>query len=319
MTDYSATDPRLQPGANANGPDYAKEEAARLAKEYQGLQQTLEALAEQAKKSPPIDSDEIALEKGGIIKRFRDLYSRLDNTRVVEVEPNLRRMNAANAFFNGLKKIIQPEDKKERRSSPGYIDRLQAEIDVWQEQKEARQRARLEAIRIEAERQARLAAEKLEAEKAEAKRLEDEAVERQREAERARAPAQVEKKTEVAEEASKAAGQAHGAVHGAAVAVEQTSAKAEEAYISTLAKSADLVRTRGVTEQGGGVTLTTTTTTTAELIDRKLITDADKVKLFAYLSDNEIEKAIRAFARATQYAEPMAGTSISKGKKGVTR
>lgn len=321
MTDHSTTDPRLQPGANANAPDYAKEEAARLEREYAGLKNTLQELAAEREKQTEIEDDdkEAAVHIGGIIKRFRDLYARIENTRVIEVEPNLRRMNADNAFFNGLKKIIQPEDKKERRSMPGHIDHLQGLIDDWQDRLEAKERARLEAIRIEDERLAKIARDKLIAEQAEAARLAAEAVLRQQEADRARTPVQIEKKAEVAEEAAKAAAQAEGAVHGAALTVEQTESNAERSYIDTRAKPADLVRTRGMTAQGGGVTLTRAKEKYADMVDRKKITDEGKVKLFAYFSDAEIEKAGRGYAKATQYAEKLDGFLIGERTKGVTR
>ena len=87
-----------------------------------------------------------------------------------------------------------------------------------------------------------------------AARLEREAEQRRLEAERARAPAQIEQKAEVAQQASQAASGQAGAVAGAEIEAEQAMDRAQEARVATFAKPADIVRTRGVTADGGGVT-----------------------------------------------------------------
>jgi hypothetical protein len=310
-----AENPRAVLGDN-EAPDFAKMETERLVDEYKGLVKTLEELASEAKKIDGVSDDPTALRAGGIIKRFRDLWERLENTRVVEVEPNLRRQNAANAFFKGLQKMIQPADKSERRTSPGWIDKLQALINVHQDRKEAIERERLAREAAEAERLAKEARDRAERARIEEERLQREAAERKAEAERARAPAQVEKKQEIAAQASQDAGAQAGAAIGAAIEAEQAADKAQGAYIATLAKPADIVRTRGVTEDGAGVTLTKAKESYAYVIDA---TKLNAVKLFPYFTDDEIEKAVRGFAKATRYAEKMDGAAIGWGTKGVTR
>lgn len=300
-------------------PDFAKMETERLAEEYKGLRNTLEELAIDAEArcgAGEIDDDETGLRTGGLIKRFRDLKARLENVRTVEVEPNLRRMNAANAFFNGLKKLIQPEEKSERRTSPGYIDRLQAMIDRHQDRKEAAERERLAREAAEAARIAKEAADKAERERAEQARLEREAQQRREEADRARAPVQIEKKNEAAIKASQEAGAQHGVAIGAEVHAVQAADNAQEARVATLVKSADIVRTRGVTEEGAGVTLTKAKEYYAYVVDRD---ELDAVKLFPYFTDVEVDKALRAFAKATQHREKMAGAEIGWKTKGITR
>jgi hypothetical protein len=311
-----STNPREVIGGNLT-PDYAKIEGVRLADEYQGFKNTLQELRAEAEASPPVvESDDVALIKGGIIKRFRDLYSRIENTREVEKEPYLRRGNAVDAFFNGLKKLIQPESKNERRTSPGFIDVLQGQIDEWQDRKEAAERKRLENERLENERIAREAREKLEREEKEAKRLADEAQAKIDEANRARAPQQIEKKVEVASVASTAASQQAGVVAGAQLELARAEEKVEEAYIATLAKPADIVRTRGVTEQGAGVTLTKARESYAYVTDREKL---DKVALFDVLTDADVEKALTKWARSTGFNKPMDGASVGWKTKGVTR
>lgn len=310
-----STNPRETIGGNQT-PDFAQIESKRLNEEYAGFRNTLEELAGEAKTKTEPTNDDGAVQIGAIIKRFRDLKERLENTRVVEVEPNLRRMNAQNAFFNGLKKLIQPEEKNERRTSPGWIDKLQGLINAYQDKKEAAARAELERERLENERIAREAQEKLERAQKEAKRLADEAQARLDEAARARAPAQVEKKIEAATEAGKASSEQSGVVAGAALEVTRAQEQVEESYIATLAKPADIVRTRGVDQHGGGVTLTKAKENYAYVTD---ITKLDPVKLFPYFAEAEVEKAVRAFAKATQYRTPMEGAAIGQRTKGVTR
>lgn len=314
----NAENPRAIIGDN-EAPDFAKIETERLVDEYCGYRKTLEELASDAGKivdTGIIETDPDALVAGGLIKRFRDLGERLENTRIVEVEPDLRRMNAKNAFFKGLKKIIQPEDKSERRTSPGWIDKLQALINGHQDRKEAAERERLAREAAETARLAREANERAAKARAEEERLIREAADRKAEAERARAPAQVEKKAEIATTAAQEAGAQTGTAIGAQIEADKAIEKAQEAHIATLAKPADIVRTRGVTEDGAGVTLTKAKESYAYVVDS---TKLNAIKLFPYFTEAEVEKALRAFARATQYREMMDGAEIGWKSKGVTR
>jgi len=314
----SMTDnPRAVIGGN-EAPDYAKLETAHLADEYRGFTNTLSDLAAEAETALPIGvaDDTTALRVGGIIKRFRDLGARLENTRVVEVEPDLRRMNAKNAFFNGLKKLIQPVEKMERRTSPGWIDKLQAMIDGYQAEKEERERQRLEAERLAREAEARRAREAAEREAEEARKKAQVALEAQASADRARNETIRADKQRIADEAARQsavqAAEAKAAEAKAATAVET----AVDARIGTLATTADLIRTRGVTEDGAGVTLTGGKESFAYVVDR---TKLNAAKLFVYFNDKEVEKALRAWAKATNHNETMDGAEIGWKKKGITR
>ena len=301
-----------------NAPDFAKIETERLVDEYKGLTDTLDKLEAKVGRVPPVEDDPTALRVGGLIKRFRDLYARFENTRVVEVEPHLRRQNAINAFFNGHKKRIQPAEKSERRTSPGFIDRLQGLIDAYQADKEAKERARLAQEAAEKARIAREAQEKAERARLEEGRLQREADERRAAAERARAPAQIEKKAEIATQAAQEAGAGTGASVGAQIEANRASDEAQAARIATLAKGADIVRTRGVTDEGAGVTLTTGKEPYAYVVDRvKLIKSA--AELFPYFNDKEVEKAVRGWAKAKNHNEKMDGAEIGWKSKGITR
>lgn len=311
--------PRAIPGSNLpkDAPDYAKLEVERLVTEYRGLTNTLESLALEAEAIPDVISDDpTALRTGGIIKRFRDLRDRFENTRVIEVEPHLRRQNAINAFFNGWRKKIQPDDKTERRVSPGWIDKLQSRINDHQARKEVAERERLERKRIEDENAARQAREKAEREAEAARKAEREAAEAQAAADRARSEAgRVEKQRLADAAAAEAASKAAEAKASESTANTATEAAADS-RIGTLVAPQDIVRTRGVTEEGAGVTLTTGKESYAHVVDR---TKLNAQKLFPYFNDKEVEKALRAYAKATNHHEPMEGAEIGWKRKGITR
>ena len=139
---------------------------------------------------------------------------------------------------------------------------------------------------------------------------------RRLEAERARAPAQIEQKIEVAQQASQAASGQAGAVAGAEIEAEQAMDRAQEARVATFAKPADIVRTRGVTADGGGVTLTKAKESFAYVTDRDAL---NKDKLWNSFTDEQIEMALRKWARATGHNEKMEGAEIGWRSKGVTR
>lgn len=303
--------------------DYAGIETGRLQDEYRGIEATLERLEveEAAILAVPDDEtgDQVALTLGGIVKRARDLRHETENTRIVEVEPNFRRYQAGNAYFNGLKEKLQPEDKTQRRRAPGVMDRAQAKIDAHQDRKEARERARLE----EQERQARLAREAAEREEAR-KREEAAQAERNRiEAEQRAARARTEETRAAREAEAKTARVAEqklaAEAAAAAVVVEQKQEQHTDARISTLGTSADMVRTRGTTPEGGGVLLTKGTEKIAELEDRTLLTDAAKLLLFEQATDAMVQAMVSKYANATGHRSPLPGCIIEIRRKGITK
>lgn len=307
-----------------NPPDYAKLEQERLADEYVGYTNTLAELATLAERLdvsiPDTETaDDEALAVGAVIKRLRDLDKRIEETRVVEGEPWLRRKNACDAFFKGLRSIIQPEDKRERSTKPGWIDRLQSRINAHQNRKEAKERARLEAIRREAERVAQEAREKAAREAAEAEKLRLAAEAKQAEADRARKAANIEQRTQEANQLGVFADAKADAANSSAIAAEQATEAATDARIATLARPADLVRTRGVTADGAGVTLTKAKEKYAILTDRDAMDAAAYSRLGPFLTDDALQTAINKFARATNYREPLAGCEIGERTKGVVR
>lgn len=303
--------------------DYAGIETGRLQDEYRGMETTLARLEQEEAAIAAVPDDEtrdqVALALGSIIKRARDLRHEMEQTRIVEVEPNFRRYQAGNAYFNGLKEKLQPEDKKQRRMTPGVWDRAQLKIDAHQDRKEERERARLAAIAQEAarkEREAREAQEKADRERREAEKKAQEA---QEAASRARSEDSKKAREAEAAEANKKADEAAATAKAAEVRVEQTQEDSQDARISTLASSADVIRTRGTTPEGGGVLLTKGTDKIAELLDRSELTDEAKLLLFEQLTDPQVEGLVSKYANATGHRNPLPGCLITIRKKNVTR
>jgi len=295
-------DTRIAAGSN-EAPDYAKLVTDRIASEYVGLSNTLDELVDEIPKlSPKVLSDADALTRGALIKRFRDLDSRVESVRVLEKEPYLRGGNAVDSWFNSLRDRIAKRNRNDRKAQSGYADVLQDEINVYQDAKIAEERARraaeaqaAERLRVEAERKARA-----EAEAAEQARLA---------AERARKPESIAAKS--AEADKHAAAEAKSREEAA-----QAAQAADDAYLSTLARPADIARVRGNAEAGGGVTLTVAQEPYAILTDRTLV---DLEMLRPFFTDAEIEKALRGWARTTGHRIQMPGAQIGHRNKGVTR
>lgn len=286
-----------------NLPDWAKETADRIAREHAGKVALLDELLSEARQQPKeINSDDEALEAGALIKRFRDLDARLENSRAVEKEPHLRSGNAIDAFFNALRDKIGRRNKNDRKAAAGATDVLQARIDDHQERKLAEETRRREQERLAAERAAREAREKAERERREAEEAAAAAA-------RARSPERIEQKTEISEQR---------AAEAIAAEVEAKAAddRAEEARMATLAKPSDMARVRGTDAAGAGVTLTVAQEPYSIVTDRMLL---DKAALWPFFTDAEIEKALRGWAKTHGHREMMAGAEVGFRRKGVTR
>ena len=304
MTDLS--NPRAVIGDNINI-DQAQIVNDRLALDYAKSVQTVDKLLRDATAatgnlaSPcKVSSDVEALSLGAIIKQLRDHDNGLEAYREAEKQPYLRGGNAVDNFFFALRDKLGRRKKGDRSVRPGAIDVLQGMIDNWQAEKRAAENARLEQERLEAARLAReQAARHAKAlEEAEAARIA---------AERARKEETRATKGAIADAAAAAAALAESQ---AALAAEQ----AEEARRATLVKDADIVRVRA--ENGGGVLLTSKQEGFAFVTDRSLI-DFNVLKPF--FTDFEVEKALRAWAKAVGFKTQMPGTEIGFRNRGGTR
>lgn len=287
--------PRAVIGDNKS-PDYAARVTSALAADYAASAEAVAKLLDEAREAPTsIENDEQMGVLARLVKNFRDATSRLEAFRVAEKEPHFRAAQAVDGWFFAL---IDKCARRDRKAKPGAADILQARIDDYQQRKLAaeQERRRLEAekLRREAEEKARREAE--ERQKAEEARLA---------AERARKPETAAAKEAIAEQAEQAASAAKVESHAAAE-------KAEDAYVETLARPADIVRTR--VDEGPLVTMQRVGY--AEIEDE---TKLDKEKLWPFISLDAKEKALRAWAKTTGHGQQMAGAAIGHRNKSAVR
>lgn len=295
-------DTRVAPGTN-EAPDYAKQVTDRIASEYVGLTNTLgDLLAEIPKLPEKVTSDADALMVGALIKRLRDLDSRVEGVRTLEKEPYLRGGNAVDSFFNALRDKIAKRNRTDRKAQNGAADTLQDRINEFQNWKIAQEQARLRAEQDAARRaaEAAQAAAAAEARKAE---------EARQAAERARKPDTTAAKAALAAAAEQEAERTR-------ISAQHEADRAEEARLAALARPADIARVRGNAEAGGGVTLTVAQEPYAVVADR---TKLDWTLIAPFFTDAEVDKALRQWAKTTGHRVKMPGAEIGFRNKGVTR
>lgn len=292
MTDAS---PRLAQIGDNSG-DVAQRTTDYLNREYAELIGDIEKLLDQARDLPKEIGDEEDLGIfAKLVKKFRDNTTKMKAFHAAEKEPHLRAGQAVDSFFFSF---IDKCARRDRKNKPGAADILQARIDDYQQRKLAEEQARR---RREAEEQA--ARERKMAEERE--KAEREAEEARLAAERARKPETIEVKTEIAEQAKVAA-------DTAAIDHQLAADKAQEAYVETLAKPADIVRTR--IDEGPLVTMKQEGY--AEITDAALL---DKETLWPFISLDAKEKALRAWAKNTGHTQQMTGAAIGKRNRSAVR
>lgn len=274
--------------------NFAAQVAEYLEDEYGPLRATVAEIKAEAQgliAGGRIDDDDRMGDFAKLVKRLRDLKARIETTREAEKEPYFRGSQAADNFFVPMREECQRSDRKQR---PGLADVLQGMIDDYNQRKLA---AEAERRRLEAEEAERVAREKRAAEEKTAR----EKLEAEEAAARARKAETKEEKREVATEKAIE----HAEVAAAATVAED---RAKDAFISTLAKPADMVRTR--VDQGPTVTMARENY--AEVVD---VTKLDPVKLWPFITVAEKEKALRAWAKNTGYTQQMDGAAIGSRPK----
>jgi hypothetical protein len=275
--------------------DYAREESERLRRDYAALETTVDELSEQAEAITEIkDADD----KGvvvDLIKNHRDAVKRISGLHELEKAPHYRRGQGVDQFFFGLWDRLLKRDKKNRDGQGDRLGKMLTEYDVRmlaeeneRRRKAAEEAARIEAARIEAQRRAEQAAEDA--------RLK---------AERARTAA-----TTVAKEA--AAREAEDAASAARIEAAVATAKAEETHVATLARPADIMRTR--TDTG---TLSTMQQETFAEIEKAELLDA--LKLWPYVKFDAKQAALNSWARSTDYREAMPGAKVGRRPRSAVR
>lgn len=265
-------------GDNIDNANFFKDEIERMKSEYPHLEVLVAELEAEGDKITAVEDEATKGIVTSLIKRAREAYKRIQGVHEPEKAPHLERGRGVDSFCFGLMDRLGRRDKK---AKPGMADRLNQLLTDYDVREEA---ARREKLRLEAE----AAERKRKAAEAERIKAEQEAAAKAAEAERARKPETQAAKAEVASEAAAAA---------SAARVEEiaTTAKADDAYVQTLASSADLMRQRN----DEGVLSTMATEKFIEIVDRNAL---DLNKLRPYLSVAELEKALRKYAESVSYS-----------------
>lgn len=288
--------PPLARSIAAEEGDFALVTTAFLEDEYAKQPKIVLALLEEAHALPKVIQDDDTKGKvTSLIKRLRDAAKALDAFHSKEKQPYLRGGQAVDQYFFGL---IDKCVRRVKTNNPGAADVLNARLTDYDNRKLAEERARRDR---EAAEQARIAREA----QAKADREAREAEEARLAAERARKPETAAAKTEAAVEKETAA-------DASKVEAEVVTARAEEAHIATLAKPADIMRTRGA----DGTLSTMGQEKYANVVDRAAL---DKEALWPHIPLQDLEKALRKWAQMTDYRETMPGAEVGRRNKSVVR
>lgn len=299
--------PRAVPGNNTDAPDYAKQESERLRSDYGLLETTVVELEDEARplvedengnpKDPAdiITDPEVKGRVATLIKRMRDTATRANSFREAEKQPHFRRGQGVDMFFFGL---IDRLSKRDRKNRDGMGDTLQRALDEYDNRILLEEQARRRRAAEEAQR--------------EADRLRREEVERLRVAEETRLAAERARKPETTAAKQEIANTAEVLATEATIDAALATNKAEDLHVQTLARPADIMRSRG----DDGTLSTMKREGYAEIADARLL---DKEALWPFISINEKEKALRAWAKSTGHTQEMTGAKIGFRNKSVVR
>lgn len=280
-----------------NLPDYAAEEAARLAREFDNLQQEVEEAVAMAQAMPTfasVETQEDADATTVAITRLRDLDKRVEAMRESEKLPHMRREKAVDSFFFRMRERLFKRDKN---GSPGIADMLQGKLHAYNMKRLAEEQARRdEEARIAREAEAKARREREEAERAE------------REAAAKAARARSEATRKAAEEAAK---RAREESERRAAEESQLAANRREAEASANVKPADMVRER----HSGALN-------TMQMVWEIAVEDSmqlDMAALWPFVDDKAKLKAAEQWAKVTNYKKPMPGLRIAQVPKTQVR
>lgn len=277
-------------------PDYAATITERLEQDYAELINGARALLTEARDLPgEINSDDEMGPFATLIERMRDTASRIKAYHSTEKEPHLRAGQATDQFFFSWFEKLSRRNKTDK---PGAADILQARVNDYMQRKlDAERRARAAA-----EAAARAAEEALRKEREEAARK---AAEAQAAADRARKAENIAAhELRAAEEAAKAS---------AAEAERMRAAQiADDARIDTLAKSADMVRTR----LEGGPMVTMRQVPVVVIEDEAAL---DMAALWPHIKEEAKLQALKSWAKVTGHKKQMPGATIKMVDEAVVR
>lgn len=294
MNDNQVENPRATPGSNTNPETYGQQVTERLEKDYAGLRMSVSDLLAEARRLPAaIDNEDQLGEYATVIKKARDLKTRIEKVHGDEKLPFLRGGQACDTFFFA---DVERLTKRNKTGKAGALDVLLQRVTNYQTIKEEQERARLRAEAVERQRIADEAAAKARREAAEAE-------EARLAAERARKPETTAAKGAVADIKEAAATEAK--VEATVAATE-----ARDAQLATHASAADLTRTR----VAGGHTVTTKQVPFVEIVDRDAL---DKAAIWPFIKEEHLLAAVKAWAKVGDHKKPMAGATIEMRSEGM--
>lgn len=267
-----------------------------LGEEFGRFPKQVTELLDEARAIPKVIENDADMGKAAAVaKRLRDLTKEIESTHAAEKAPYLRSGQSCDSFFFTLwDKCV----RRSKTSNPGAADILQARVDEWTQKKWRAEQAK----RDEEARKAR--------EEADVRRKAEEAA--QRKAEEDRLAAERARKPETAAAKGAVADLAEANASAARVEADLAADRAQQAHIDSLAKPADMVRTR--TDSGALVTMGREGF--ALITDETLL---DKDILWPFISEKEKEKALRSWAKNTGFNKPMEGAEIGFRNKTVIR
>lgn len=243
----------------------------------------------------PISDADTKGKVASLIKRIRDQAKALEAFHSKEKNQYLRGGQAVDQRFFGWIDKLARRDKKNRPGAADVLGDMLTAYDTMMLEQERRRR------QLIADEEARVAREK----QAEADRLAREAREKQEAADRARKAETKEVKQEAATETAAAASTAK-------VEANIAEGKAESAHVDTLAKPADIMRTRG--DDG---TMTTMATEPYAVVEDR--TKLDFTALKPHFSLDAVEKAYRSWAKSNDYSVQMDGGKCGRRPKSVVK
>lgn len=281
-----------------------------LGAEHKKWPEAAAALLEEARQLPKeIPDDETKGKVASLIKRIRDTAKMLDGIHAKEKQPYKRGGEAVDQFFFGL---IDKLARRAKTNNPGAADILNARLTDYDNRKLAEERARRDREAAETARLAREAQDRAEATRKDEERKQREADEAAAAAERARNPERKDEKIAAAQEVRQEAQQQGAVADQAKVDAEVVTARAQDAYHATLTSSADIMRTR----IGEGTLATMGVEKYAEIINRD---ELDKAALWPFIPLADLEKALRGWARNTDYRQSMPGADVGRRNKSTVR
>lgn len=276
----------LAPTSGSNLPDYAADEERRLKREFEDIQNDVAKILAEARQLPAAVEDEATAELyTSVMTRFKDLDGRIEALRVSEGLPHLRKTEAVNSFFFGMRERLA---RRKKTDPAGGYDVLQSRLHAYNVKREEEERAR----RQEEERRER---ERLQ-------KIEDERIAREREAREAEERAARARKAENKEAAEAAQREAERAAERLRQEEENQRSRTAEAAAAAAAKPADLVR-----ERHGKAMNTMKRVGFAEIIDASQL---DPVKLWPFVKLDAKQAALTAWAKTTQHTQQMEGAEI---------